>query len=718
MSPTALLGLWRDRWAKPDISALFLPYRDGKLSRQLEAFALSQAWRSAVWRWLVRLLATAGLIAVAWMPLSTNAQIVLSFLLLAVVVYVRRFASPVVALAIASLSSIMSLRYFEWRLTSSIPISSTLWVFACAFIWWVGEVFSWVLATLKLWSRFWPTERELQLLPSDAYLWPTVDVLLWVDGATPVQLQDQVRQWRTQDWPENKMVLKLASTQTPDPASVQWAHAQRLELVHYPESAGQPWSQINRQLWDLQGDYIIVVGPHTSGIESGFLQQALGWMQADPSLGWLHTPTHALTGARSGVAQELQKLRCAKGTDVAVLRRSAVLAIGGLGFPLVQPMRANGWESAHLLTSAATGAPQGDGNRFGLSLIDRPFPKYGLYLRMRLQAFADAMGFYSPVWKALFAVVPLVAVVLPTLPLQSTLLALVAFYGPHWLMWHLAEAESEYRGRLTFSLLLREKILPLHLLVRTTLSFSQTQMRHLLNRCTGRHVADRDPAIPIAAWGRAGVWALLNLLLAGAAARQLWDSPQLAYGSALLVFACWPAWNALRSIAGLAVDKEAALIEVTRQQRRAISAMVQMPGQRPLPGKTVNFPGELLEVQLVSTAPQVGIGRVVAFSLFHGYHEYPFEGQVVAASESLVRIHIAPSSKDAYHLLGAAVFSRDANWPRWLPGRDADHLLPSRVRAVLAALETAFYNLVVQATKPPLMQWLKQWLRPGIKNNG
>ncbi|MGQ0709790.1 MAG: hypothetical protein ACT4NV_08580 [Rhodoferax sp.] len=719
MKPAALLELWRDRWAKPPVSALFVPYRDGPLSQHLEAFATSALWRSPGLRWGGRLLACLGLLTLAFMPLTVNAQIVFAAILLATLVYARRFGGAVLALGIACVSAVMSMRYLGWRVHASIVPGYPLETFVWGMLWWSAEVLAWVGATLLLLERFWPLQRPPQPLPPQALHWPDVDAIVWSDTADPVALRLQVQALRSQAWPANRLGVHVVCAAAPSEQERAWAQEQGMALVHYPECAQAPWGQINRLLWDLQGSVVVVVHASTPPLEANFLQHSLGWLHDDAALALLHTPAHPCTGGASApVARQLRQ-RCDPRAQVAVWRRQALNDIAGLDLQhpdgSIRQLRARGWESAHLLIQNP--APGEPGATQTVARMDRPFPAYGLRARMAMEHLAEVLRFYQPLYLGVFALTPLVALGLGSLPLQASLLALCAFYLPHWIMASLARGASEPGGRLVFSLLLREHILPLHLAVRTTQSFLATQWRHVWRRL--RHTPPpRDPPLDARLWLTQLAWAGANLWAALQGARLLQQGPGAAYTSTLGVMVAWALWNALQAICRLAIEKEARLVQSTRDARQTMQAMVQTPGQRPLPCTTSNFPSQTLVLGLHSVPTGMRPGQTLAFSLFHGYHEYTFDAQLTAIDPNTLQLQVAPASVEAYRKLAQAVFSRDAQWPRWLPGREADHLLPSRLRTVLHALETAFYNLVVQASKPPLIQLLKQWLQPGTKNNG
>lgn len=710
MTPSTLLALWRDRWAKPAINVLFVPYRDSALSKYLEDFALAPAWRSRPWRWSVRLLSALAALGVIALPLTPNAQIVFAFVIAAVVVYVRRFAGGVLPWTLASVSLVLSLRYFLWRVGQSLPTHADMLDFAWAYALCCAEFLLWLCGALAVVQRLWPLHQTPQRLTGQPVNWPTVDVVLWVDGADLESLQAQWKALQGLEWPVQRINFHAACPSEPANAVTEWARAQGLALAIDTKTAHDPWSAIVGNTDDLQADFTWFVGMCAPPVDPMFLQDTLGWFAANPSLALLHTPAHPLATKvpHPTLALDMEDKRA----QHALVRRRAVQeALPALDTdPNPGPidraahLQAQGWDLAWLVLAAPT-----------ITCIYQQAHAWPLKVYAMLQALLERLRFYRPVAHTIWILAPVSVLWLQSLPIQGTLLTLGAFLLPHWLMAQVAIAASESQGRLTFSLLLRELVLPLHLLVRTTQSFVRTQWRHFWLRWRG-HSAVRDPALPWAQWGFNLAWFAANAWACAHALQALRTSP-FAWNASLLVWmALWAAWNAMQAVSALAIEKEARLVEQTRTQRRKVQAMVQWPGQRPLPCVTSDFPQTTLTLEWpasVRLQDSAHTAQPVFFSLFHGHHEYPFEGHVLTIQDNRLQLQVAPVCVSAYRTLASAIFSRDAQWPRWLPARDADNLLPSRLRALLNTLETAFYNLTVQAALSLWVQRLRNWLRPG-----
>lgn len=714
MSPSALLDLWRDRWAKPAISALLIPYRDGTLSRRLEAFAFAPVWRNRPWRWGVRMAACLALLWATALPLTANAQIVFAIAVTAVVVYVRRFAGGILPLALACLSIVLSLRYFHWRVSSTLPSGAGGLDFAWAFALWSAELLMWLCSALMVARRLLPLHRTTTQQEGLAMSRPAVDAILWIEHATLAELQAQWKAVRALQWPDQRINLRAMCANEPTPEIAAWLLSQGLSATRWAPSEQQPpWERVDLSAIDAGTMLVWILDVRSPPVPPLFLTGCVACFADNPLLGLLHTPANPWTAGSTAQATPSSAGASHGCARHALVRRSALEDIvrpphrrDPLHNSMATCMEMAGWEQAQL---DAIGPPSprciyAAGTSTGV-----------LRFRRLLDALWVRLRFFRPLAHTLWVLTPIVAFWLGTLPIQSTLLTLTAFLLPHWLMAHLAAAASDHRGRLTFSLLLRELVLPVYLQVRTTQSFLRTHWHHLGQRWRANR-SMRDPALPWAQWIAVLAWVALNAWACAQASMALRNSHQPWNGSILILLALWAAWNILQAFSKLAIDKEALLVMQTHAQRQSVEAMVQWAGQRPLPCMARNFPQTKLTLEWPSALDfpeQPRLNDSVHFSLFHGFLEYPFEGRVTAIQSNRLQLQVAAADLAAYQALAGAIFSRDAQWPRWLPARDADNLLPSRVRAVLGVLEASFYNLTVQASLTRWVQRLRKWLRPG-----
>ena len=68
-------------------------------------------------------------------------------------------------------------------------------------------------------------------------------------------------------------------------------------------------------------------------------------------------------------------------------------------------------------------------------------------------------------------------------------------------------------------------------------------------------------------------------------------------------------------------------------------------------------------------------------------------------------------SKNDYRSLGVAVFSRGEDWPKWLPGRDADHPLPVWMMNAINVVHNAVLGFIRPLGGSVLGMRLVNWIQ-------
>jgi hypothetical protein len=89
----------------------------------------------------------------------------------------------------------------------------------------------------------------------------------------------------------------------------------------------------------------------------------------------------------------------------------------------------------------------------------------------------------------------------------------------------------------------------------------------------------------------------------------------------------------------------------------------------------MNFPQLGLMLDL-STSVTLEVGAVLDISIIRQQQEFTFPASVCSSQKNKLIVKIENSAQESYQAFGAAVFSRGPDWPKWLPGRNADHPLP------------------------------------------
>ena len=120
MTPQALLQLWRARWSKPEGLALRIPYSQGRMVVWMQRLAQSQFWSLPGVALVCGASALALLLLAPEVELSSNSQIVWGALLLAGAIQARRWEGLQFTLLLGGLSLVAALRYFYWRMDSTL----------------------------------------------------------------------------------------------------------------------------------------------------------------------------------------------------------------------------------------------------------------------------------------------------------------------------------------------------------------------------------------------------------------------------------------------------------------------------------------------------------------------------------------------------------------------------------------------------------------------
>lgn len=337
--------------------------------------------------------------------------------------------------------------------------------------------------------------------------------------------------------------------------------------------------------------------------------------------------------------------------------------------------------------------------------------------REQLTALARILHFYRPVASAVTIIWPGLCLVLAREPLHTSVTVLLAFALPHLTLQRMALMSST-DGRIPMRRLVHEWLLEGVMLWRTAISFSWTFLRNL-GSATIRTSARRlpNPALPGTVWLREAC--VLAIQTGGLLAWALgtWD-PHHDMSDVELLLLGWSMLNIMASLTRLAQRKEHALVSLELARRAHQDVLVALGGGRVLRGQVSNFPQSTLHIQVSQTPTRLPIrmpaaGDAVGFSVFFREFEQSFRATVESSSATGLSLRVDLEDLDHYHAFGAAVFSRDSDWPAWLAPEKADRLLPAGLHRLFDALEAFIYDFFVASKGPQLLlQRLWFWRRP------
>lgn len=339
--------------------------------------------------------------------------------------------------------------------------------------------------------------------------------------------------------------------------------------------------------------------------------------------------------------------------------------------------------------------------------------------RQRAQGLRQALVFYAPLARALAVATPLLCLGLGLAPVLADPAHLLAYGLPHLLLVQMANQAQDREGRLSSTGLWREWLLEGVILWRTARACVQTQLRYL----AGRWWPASRPGLADVSLGRAG-WLTGGLLVLHALVLvPLWRHPPSAsawHDTLLPVYLLWAGSNVLAALARLALAKETALVSREAARRATQDVLLTLGPGRLARARTANFPEPLLQLDwLPAPARMPGTGDRVSISVLHRGREHTFEAEVRAGTGKGLTLAIAATDLSDYQAFGAAVYSREAGWPGWLPARRADQILPDWAHRLAAAAESVFYDFVIaRRGLRPWVQKLQAWLRPGTQHHG
>jgi hypothetical protein len=343
------------------------------------------------------------------------------------------------------------------------------------------------------------------------------------------------------------------------------------------------------------------------------------------------------------------------------------------------------------------------------------FVKHNVFDKMTMHVpsldFAlEVMRFYRPAVQAILVALPLLALVLRLPIVHASPAALAAYALPHWILGVFFGAAQEANGRLPLKTLMREYLAALSVLRRTVVSYVRIEWQYGFGRLRPGMLVNAPGFSRVEQFGFGARLALYGVVFVGTCAREGSNLLRPENGM-YVIYLIWVGYNALLVVADMAAGKEAGMVRKVLQEESRLSAMVRLPTGHLLACRTENFPAA--ELALRFPAESIIPVGALHISLFKGHREYTFAAHLRRQQGPQAWLVIDAACVDEYQALGRAVFSRNAAWPEWLPGRDADRVLPLWTHRFIEALESAFYNQIMRFSKHSLWQLCFGWFKRG-----
>lgn len=724
MNPRLVLSLWRARWGNPANNAVQRPYLQGKLNQWGNTLTQASLWSMPGVTVMALIASLAVFVLMLSVSFTLGAQVFFAACFFSAALYLRRYAGMLVTLVLVGMSLIASTRYLFWRFSATLGQG-----FNSDFVWGFGlcmaELYLCVLIALGFAQAIWPLTRTQVPLPGDAAEWPTVDVFVPVHGRPLDTIRRATQAALALEWPERKIKIYLLDDDPRDDIKDLTESMGAIYLAH-PDNQDGKAGTINRSLPETQGTLIAIFDVDQVPAPN-FLKVAAGWFVHDSHLGMIQPPNHFLAPPAS--QSSLNACPISPFTGVcALIRRSMLVEVGGVarGPATVQAHTAlkfqeMGYGNAWIGFAGGEGPDKehqtrGVGPHAGsvqkLFRVDHPFLGRTLHWKQRLASLQTMLTFYYVVPRLVFFTAPLAYLLGGAHVIQTTPEYLLAYGLPHLVHVHFAQARLQGKSWFTAWTDVRETALAWYLLVPTAVTLLRTGFRKLKDGFSGSKIEKVEPFDPIIAWPYATVVAL-NLAGLGAGVAELM-TPGRGGQSLTIMYLGWAICNLLLLAAMLAVAEESRQIRLHRRRQLRQPAMLQLPSGRTLSCVTENFPQTALAIQLPAPLG-VQMGTVVGLSIFRGDREFVFSARVVSNQDRILHVGIVDGAQNDYQRLGAAALSRDQNWPKWLPDRNADQPLP---KWLTKPVISAFVKLLTFIEKFPhalrwarLGHWIQNWKR-------
>lgn len=680
-----MLSLWRERWGKAEGSVMTLPYLEGRLNRWSAQLMAANIWSLPGFPVATLLLCMLGLALVVSVQLSLNSQIVFSTVIVGTSFYVRRYVGHWVTLVLVGLSLIASARYFFWRLDATLGHQFDL-LFVLGFGLLAAESHIWTLNILNGLADVFPLKRASVPLTDDQERWATVDVFILCHDQSAAAVERAARAAFAMVWPKEKIKIHLLDDKPVD-STHKLASSMGFSYWTSAESNAGKTGSLNQALLATEGEWLVIFDGDQSP-DKNFLTNSAGWLDSDKKLGMIQTPFHFLSPTPS--EHSLKIIEEPRLCDAcAVIRRSMLIQAGGFSpEPVTEKkhtalaLQSLGFTCAYIGFVASNGQ---NSDPYILSIeqkntsledafrVDRPFSCESLRWRQYLSASQAMLQFYHNVPILIFFLAPL-AYLLKNLNIIQTSPDLLVAYGlPHLLQGYWVQARLEGKPRFGILTELKEMAMGFYILMATALAVARAEF-NLRIKSGFQKLNEKQQAFdPLLAWPYAAVL-MLNLVGCLSGVFQLIFPSGHSHEMADF-YLVWAAYNLLLLTGMLAIAEESRHIRQQARIKSRLPAAVRLPSEHAITCVTVNFPQNLLTLELSASA-DLRAGSALNVSIFRHHREFVFPAHVSHSQQNKLIVNIEESAQAHYKNFGAAVFSRGPDWPKWLPGRNADHPFP------------------------------------------
>jgi cellulose synthase (UDP-forming) len=432
------------------------------------------------------LLALMLMLVVVAAPLEMEAQMLFCVACLVAALVLRRRANRLTILAMIVLSTIASLRYMYWRLTSSLGFEGPLdMFFGYGLV--AAELYALMVLLLGYLQTAWPLRRRPHPLPKDTRQWPTVDLYIPTYNESLEIIKLTALAAQNVDWPKDKLKVYVLDDGRRE-AFRAFCEEAGIGYITRSDNFHAKAGNLNNALKQTDGEYIAFFDADHVPTRS-FLQIGMGWFLKDPKLAMLQTPhfffspdpfEKNLDTFRSvpnegelfyGLVQDGNDLWNATFFcgSCAIIKRAPLEEVGGIAIETVTEdahtaLKLNrlGYNTAYLALPQAAGLATESlsshiGQRIrwarGMAQIfrtDNPLLGRGLSLGQRLCYFNAMLHFFYGLPRLVFLTAPLAYLVFDAQIFQAPALMILAYALPHILVGSVTNSTIQGRFRHSF----------------------------------------------------------------------------------------------------------------------------------------------------------------------------------------------------------------------------------------------------------------------------
>jgi cellulose synthase (UDP-forming) len=695
--------------------------------------------RNGVLRTLAFLIAALALGSLLILPLPWQEQAILGGATVVIAIVLNGLSrSPLVTLALITVSVFSTLRYAYWRVTQTwqgLTSSGHLHQWNTAFVLLLvgAEFYAFITLFLGYFQTLRPLRRRPVPLPQDDRRWPTVDVFIPTYNESLSVVRPTVLAALAMDYPADKMKVYVLDD------------GRRQEFREFAASVGAGYitrndnhhakaGNINHALRLTRGELVAIFDSDHAPTRS-FLQATLGWFFCNPRLAMVQTPHHFYSpdpfernlGQFRKIPNEGELFHrlIQDGNDLwdasffcgscAVLQRRALNEIGGIAVETVTEdahtalrLQRRGWETAYINLPQAAGlateslaAHIGQRIRWARGMvqilrIENPLLILGLTFSQRLCYLNATTHFLFALPRLIFLTVPLLYLVFGVVNIYGYSLAVVAYALPHIILSTLTNSRIQGRHRFSFWNEIYEVVLAPYILLPTLLALINPRLGKFNVTSKGgivrRSFFDRRIALPYVLLLGLNVFGLYK------AERRYMVDP--THHDTVIMNSVWTLYNVM-------ILSVAASVAWERRQRRS---EVRVDLRVPLILTTADghrFAGETAHVSLRGTTGKLNEsarfarGSRIMLSLDGPESRCDIPAQVVKSSGRRQHFYFPSLTLEQERYLANLIYSRPEAWVYWHLSRPADHALGSLARILLLSLRGMVIILVGFFTSRP-----------------